>query len=190
MTVTIGRRKLLAALGGAAAAWPVAARAQQAPLPVVGFVHLTSRDETRGYLPDFQQGLADAGYIDGKNVTIEYRWGEGHNDRLPGLIAELVRRQVSVIVTLESMQAAQAAKDATHTIPVIFMQGADPVRIGLVDSLSRPGGKSHRHQSFSRRRRRETPRVLARVGPWREVHCLPAQPDEPGVCGVRDQGGG
>jgi ABC-type uncharacterized transport system substrate-binding protein len=130
------RREFISFLGGAAAAWPIAARAQQSATPVIGFLHLTSRDETRGYLPDFQQGLADTGYIEGKNVAIEYRWGEGHNDRLPSLIAELVRRQVSVIVTLESTLAALAAKEASHTIPIIFMQGADPVRIGLVDSLN------------------------------------------------------
>jgi len=133
------RREFITLLGGAGA-WPFAARAQQAPLPTIGFIHLTSRDETRGYLPDFHEGLADVGYIEGKNVAIEYRWGEGHNDRLPGLIAELVRHQVSVIVTLESTLAALAAKEATQAIPIIFMQGADPVRIGLVDSLSRPGG--------------------------------------------------
>jgi putative ABC transport system substrate-binding protein len=91
--------------------------------PVIGFLHLTSRDETRAYLPHFKKGLADRGYIEGKNVAIEYRWG-----------------QVSVIVTLESTLAALAAKEATRTIPVIFMQGADPVRIGLVDSLSHPDG--------------------------------------------------
>jgi putative ABC transport system substrate-binding protein len=117
-----------------------AALAQQTALPIIGFLHLTSRDETRGYLPDFHEGLADLGYVEGKNLFIEYRWGEGHNDRLPGLIADLVRRQVSVIVTLESTLGALAAKEATQTIPVIFMQGADPVRIGLVNSLSNPGG--------------------------------------------------
>jgi putative ABC transport system substrate-binding protein len=125
------RREFITLLGGAAA-WPLAAGAQQAALPVIGFLHLTSRDETRGYLPDFHHGLADGGYIEGKNVAIDYRWGEGHNDRLPSLIAEFVRRQVSVIVTLESTLAALAAKEATRTIPVIFMQGADPVRVGLV----------------------------------------------------------
>jgi len=97
-------------------------------------LHLTSRTRRAGYLPDFTRDWADAGYIEGKNVAIEYRWGEGHNDRLPSLIAELVRRQVSVIVDAgRARLAALAAKEATKTIPIIFMQGADPVRIGLVD---------------------------------------------------------
>ena len=133
------RREFITLLGGAAA-WPLAARAQQPALPTIGFPHLTSHDETRAYLPDFHQGLAEAGYIQGKNVAIEYRWGEGRNDRMPSLIADLVRREVSVMVTLESTLTALAAKEATKTIPIIFMQGADPVRIGLVDSLSHPGG--------------------------------------------------
>jgi putative ABC transport system substrate-binding protein len=140
MTAKMERREFITLLGGTAA-WPLAAQAQQpAALPVIGFLHLTSRDETRGYLVDFHQGLAQAGYIEGKNIAIEYRWGEGHNDRMPSLIADLVRRQVSVIVTLESTLTALAAKKATSTIPIIFMQGADPVRTGLVDSLSHPGG--------------------------------------------------
>jgi putative ABC transport system substrate-binding protein len=133
------RRELIALLGGTAA-WPLAARAQQPAMPVVGLLHLTSFEQTREYLAAFHQGLADTGYIERRNVVIEYRWGEGQNDRLPTLVADLVRRQVSVIVTLETTHGALAAKAATQTIPVLFMQGADPVRVGLVDSLSRPGG--------------------------------------------------
>jgi putative tryptophan/tyrosine transport system substrate-binding protein len=94
----VNRREFITLLGGAAA-WPFAARAQLPAVPVIGFPHLTSHDETRAYLPDFHQGLAEAGYVEGKNVAIEYRWGEGRNDRMPSLIADLVRRRVSVIVT-------------------------------------------------------------------------------------------
>jgi putative tryptophan/tyrosine transport system substrate-binding protein len=137
---SMGRREFVALLGGAAAARPYKAYAQQPARQVIGFVHLTSMEETKEYLPAFHQGLSDTGYVEGKNLAIEYRWGEGHNDRLPILVADLVQRQVSVIVTLESTLAALAAKKATQTIPVIFMQRADPVQIGLVDTLNRPGG--------------------------------------------------
>ncbi|MGA7025475.1 MAG: ABC transporter substrate-binding protein [Pseudolabrys sp.] len=109
-------------------------------MPVIGFFHLTSLETTRKNLASFRRGLAETGYVENKKVTIEYRWAEGLNDRLPALVADLVRRQVSVIVVLESTNGALAAKAATKTIPIVFMQGADPVQIGLVSSLSHPGG--------------------------------------------------
>jgi putative ABC transport system substrate-binding protein len=133
------RREFITLVGGVTAAWPLPGRAQPA-MPMIGFFQLTSLEMVREYLDDFRRGLGDAGYIEGRNVAIEYRWAEGHNDRLPTLVADLVRRQVSVIVILDSTPGALAAQAATQTIPIVCAQAADPVRIGLVESLSRPGG--------------------------------------------------
>jgi putative tryptophan/tyrosine transport system substrate-binding protein len=133
------RRKFIALPGGAAAAWPLAARAQQAAIPVVAFLHAASLEtEVRG-LAEFRKGLSEIGYVEGQNVMIVYRSAEGQADRLPALAADIVRRRVAVIVTVAN-NAAVAAKATTTTIPIVFTVGGDPIKMGLVDSLNRPGG--------------------------------------------------
>jgi putative ABC transport system substrate-binding protein len=149
MASHIERRKFLAALGGAAATWPLAARAQQPALPVVGLVSVRSLDTSARTVAAFRTGLNETGYVEGQNVTVEYHWLEGQYQRLPSVMADLVRRRMTVIATPGFTAGAEAAKAATTTIPIVFTVAEDPVKLGLVASLARPGGNATGINNFT-----------------------------------------